>query len=266
MKSLLSLLSETQLDANLLNEAERFSVHRLTLQKKRMIREVFTEFHHDIMMLDRKYFENVEGLRIELGAGVCPIRDTYPDVLATDVVSDPSFDLVLDALSMDLADGSVRALYGQNCFHHFSKAELFFQEVVRVIAPGGGVILVEPYYGPFARLIFTRLFETESFDMGAEEWENVAEGPMVGANQALSFIVFVRDRRLFEQRFPQLEIIYNAPFHNYLRYLLSGGVNFKQIIPDALIGMVKLFEKLLRPISSYLALHHVIVVKRRHSI
>lgn len=260
---LCALLSETPFSAATIDTAERLRNHRRILQQKRMIREVFTEFHHAMMTLDERFFGNVTGLRVELGAGVYPMRETYVDVLATDIVLNPWMDRMLDASAMDLDDCSVRAFYGQNCFHHFPRVESFFEEVMRVVVPGGGVILIEPYYGPLAQMLFPRLFTTEGFDKGAVSWDTVTQGPMSGANQARSYIVFVRDRHRFMQRFPRLHICHTAPLPNYLRYLLSGGLNFKQLTPDALVGVVKRCEQLLTPVQTYLALHHVIVLQRQ---
>lgn len=263
LQRLLALISETRLDTATINTTQRLREHRRILDEKPMMREVFSDFHRAMRGLDEQFFAGVSGLRVELGAGVCPMRDTYPDVLATDLIADAHVDRVLDALAMDLDDRSVRALYGQNCFHHFPSVEGFFDEMMRVVAPGGGVILIEPYYGPLAQALFRRMFATEVFDKKAPTWNTAANGPMSGANQALSYLVFVRERQRFLERFPQLRIRYSAPLDNYLRYLLSGGLNFKQLVPDNWVGAVKRMEQLLKPLRPYLALHHVIVVQRQ---
>jgi SAM-dependent methyltransferase len=240
----------------------RLKSHKAVLDRKSMLREVFQEIHWSFIELDRQYFLDTGGTRIELGAGVAPIRDTYPDVLATDVVSSPELDRVLDAQAMDLPASSVHALYGQNCFHHFPEPARFFDEVIRVVKPGGGFILVEPYHGPIASFLFKRMFSTEGFDKQMPGWNVPMEGPMNGANQALSYIVFNRDEKLFTDRYPQLEIVYQAPLSNYLRYLMSGGLNFRQLAPNALIPVLKGVERLLHPIQGHLALHHLIAVRR----
>ena len=56
--------------------------------------------------------------------------------------------------------------------------------------------------------------------------------------------------------------VYQAPLSNYLRYLMSGGLNFRQLAPNALIPVLKGVERLLYPIQSHLALHHLIAVRR----
>lgn len=240
----------------------RLKSHKAVLDRKVMLREVFREIHQVFIDLDRRYFLDTGGSRIELGAGVAPIRDTDPNVLATDVVSSPELDRVLDAQAMDLPANSVHAFYGQNCFHHFPEPARFFDEVMRVVKPGGGFILVEPYHGPIASFLFKRMFRTEGFDKDMPGWNVPMEGPMNGANQALSYIVFDRDRKLFTDTYPLLEIVYQSPLSNYLRYLISGGLNFRQLAPDLLIPALKGIERLLHPLQRQLALHHAIAVRR----
>jgi hypothetical protein len=130
------------------------------------------------------------------------------------------------------------------------------------VKPGGGIILIEPYHGLFASFLFKRLFRTEGFDKSMPGWNVPMDGPMNGANQALSYVVFDRDWALFAKRYPQLEIVHQAPLTNYVRYLVSGGLNFRQLAPNFLIPVLKLVEALLSPLRRHLALHHVIVVRR----
>jgi hypothetical protein len=70
---------------------------------------------------------------------------------------------------------------------------------------------------------------------------------MHGANQALSYIVFERDRALFEQRCPTLEVVVREPLTNWLRYLLSGGLNFRQLVPSRTEEVLRALVRLLAP-------------------
>lgn len=262
MKGLRGFLLDPSLKMLDVDGPERHQLHSRVLERKQMLKDVFVAFHHTFHRLADRYFK-VAGVEIELGAGVAPMRNSYPEVLATDVVFDVHLDRMLDAESMDLCDHSVRAFYGQNCFHHFPHPELFFTELHRTLKSGGGVILIEPYYGLFGAFLYKRLFKSEGFDMNFESWETPSTGPMNGANQALSYIVFVRDRAVFERKFPMLEIVHQEVCDNYLRYLISGGVNFRQLLPDALITLIKKIEILLRPVRKFFALHHVVVIRRK---
>jgi SAM-dependent methyltransferase len=265
MKRVLSWLREPLVNGIDVDGSQRLELHRAMLQRKRMLQAVFAEFHHLFKTLDRELLSG-KGMEIELGAGIAPMQESYPDVLATDVVESPQSDRTLDAEAMDLADNSVRTIYGQNCFHHFPHPDRFFRELARVLVPGGGAILLEPYYGPVAAFIFKRLFPTEGFDKAYQSWETPVMGPMKGANQALSYIVFVRDRTEFTRKHSALEIVYQAPVRNYLKYLLSGGLNFRQLLPDCFIESVGWAEKVLSPLNPWIALHHVIVLRKVASI
>ena len=244
-----------------LDGQKRLEVHRAILERKPMIRDVFLEFHRLFRALERRYFSG-EGFLIELGSGASPVRDSFPEVLATDVVFSPSLDCVIDAQNMAFSDGSVKAIFGQNCFHHFPDPERFFEELQRILVPGGGAILIEPYFGPLAKWMYQRLFRTEGFDKDYPDWNAPVTGAMIGANQALSYIVFVRDHPQFRERFPNLKVVHMAPLGNYLRYLVSGGLNFRQLLPNFTIGLLKAVEHGLAGFNAYLALHHVVVLRK----
>jgi len=262
MKALRDFLSDPSLRTLDVDGPERLELHEKVLERKRMLREVFVEFHYSFHRLAGRYFKGA-GLEIELGAGIAPMRDSYPEVLATDIVASERLDRAINAEAMDLDDSSVKAFYGQNCFHHFPHPDQFFTELQRTLKPGGGAILIEPYYGAFAAFLYKRLFKSEGFDMHFGSWETPSTGPMNGANQALSYIVFVRDRKLFETKYPDLQIVHQEVCGNYPRYLISGGLNFRQLLPDALIPVIKFVEKLLYPVRRLLALHHIVVIRRK---
>ena len=240
----------------------RFTAHRRVLARKPLLQQVFRQFHAEFERADRSHFSGA-GTRIELGAGVAPVKDSLPDVLSSDVVPAPGLDLCLDAQQMSLPDCSVRAIFAQNCFHHFPQPTRFFGELARVLVPGGGAVLIEPYHGPLASILYPRLFATEGFDKNYPTWEVPASGPMNGANQAASYVVFVRDRHRFEAEFPQLEIVSQEPLPNALTYLLSGGLNFRQLVPASLAPLLGLLERSLFPLRRLFALHQVIVLRRR---
>lgn len=261
MKSVFELLRDPLVKNIDVDNEERIAIHSRMLRRKRLLREVFTEFHHQFNRLDEKFLR-AQGIRVEIGAGVAPIKNSYSDVLATDIVASPGLDRVIDAENMELENGSVRAVFGQNCFHHFPHPERFFSEIERILQPGGGVILLEPYYGPFAAFLFKRLFKTEGYDKKFPSWETPTTGPMNGANQALSYIIFVRDKHEFLRKFPSLKIVHTETCGNYLKYLVSGGLNFRQLCPDWASPVVSFSQWLISPLDRWLALHHVVVIRK----
>jgi SAM-dependent methyltransferase len=264
MRRFFDFLSDPLLAGMDVDGVSRLDLHRTMLAKKRMLRDVFTEFHHLFKKLDQQFFTG-KGAEVELGAGISPMRDSYPNVLATDIVDATHLDKVINAEAMDLPDISVRTIYGQNCFHHFPHPDKFLFELERVLIPGGGAILLEPYYGPFASYLFKRISRTEGFDKNSPSWETPYAGPMNGANQALSYIVFVRDRSELKRKHPSLEIVHEQRVGNYLKYVISGGLNFRQLLPDCMTGTVSFIEKLLWPLNFLLALHHIVVIRKKAS-
>jgi SAM-dependent methyltransferase len=247
-----------------INSGHRIEVHREILQSRKLMMEVFNEFYGTCRKLDEKYLIG-DGYRVEIGSGSSQFKKYYPDIITTDIEKSPYIDRVMDAENMDFDDGSVRAIYGINCFHHFPQPERFLQELTRVLNPGGGCILIDPHHGPLSTLIHGAIHSQEHFNKKQPQWhaDKQTAKSMSGANQALSYIVFIRDRKTFCQRFPALEIVCTMPLNNYLRYLLSGGLNFRQLIPDGMTPIIKAIERALSPLASTLALHHVIVLRKR---
>ncbi|MCC6805859.1 MAG: class I SAM-dependent methyltransferase [Deltaproteobacteria bacterium] len=262
LERVVSALREPRLGSTEVDTDDLIRVHREVLGEKPMLREVFRELYAYCWETDQRLFSG-DGLRIELGAGVSLFKKFYPDVVSTDIKRAPHLDRVLDAQNMDLADHSVRAVYGINCFHHFPDPERFFAELQRVLVPGGGCVLIEPFHGPLAGFFYRNMFKTEHFNKAQKEWTGSDMGVMTGANQALSHIVFVRDRARFESRFPSLEIVREDRLPSYVRYILSGGLNFRSLVPGALAPALKGIETLLKPADKLLALHHAIVLRKR---
>jgi SAM-dependent methyltransferase len=253
-------LAEPRLAGIDVDSDELIAIHRRILGEKKMMREVVREVYQTCADLDRRYLSGA-GYRVELGAGASLFKDFYPDVITTDIKWARHLDLTIDAQAMPFADASVRAFYGIECFHHLPDVGRFFNELARTLVPGGGCILIEPYYGPVARLLFKRLFAREDFDPAQKEW-NQSAGPMRGANQALSYVVFTRDRQRFDADYPELSLLLERPLDNYLRYLLSGGLNFRALVPGACAPLLRLCEFGLKPINRVVALHHVIVLRK----
>jgi len=263
LKHLIRWLADPRLAGVDVDSAELLEVHRRILEEKPMIRGVFREFYDWCIALDQEFLSG-SGKRIELGAGTSFFKSVHPEVISTDIKSGAGLDMVVDAMQMPFEAASVRAFYAIHCFHHLPSPDRFFSELKRTLVPGGGCIIIDPYYSPAARALFKRLFASERFDPQEAGWDATSPiGVMQGANQALSYIVFIRDRMLFEQRHPELEIVHHRPLLNYPRYLLSGGLNFRQLAPTVSIPLIKGAEVALSPLARLLALHHILVLRKR---
>ncbi|MDY7577616.1 class I SAM-dependent methyltransferase [Herbaspirillum sp. RTI4] len=261
MQFIINILREKNMSTIDVDSHARLAAHEKMIQKKKMIAGVFKEFYDICAASNAKYFSG-SGKVLEIGSGVGQIKKYYPDVITSEVIESPIVDMVIDATKMDIKDGSLRAVYGLNCFHHISDPRSFFKECERVLHKGGGVVLIDPYYGLLANSFYKKAFPTEFFDKNQKSW-STDSGVMLDANQALSYVVFVRDRAIFEKEFPGMEIVETRVLNNYIRYVFSGGLNFKQLIPNIFTPILKIVEILMIPLRNVLGLHHVIVIKKK---
>lgn len=238
-------------------------LHGQILREKPMLNGAFRSFYHQMAQLCDKFLP-VEGREIELGSGAGFFKEVRPVLETSDIRKSPEIDLVLDAHNMDLEDASVRCIYAINVFHHLPEPELFFSELKRVLVPGGGCILIEPHGGPASAALHKRLHKTEFFDAEAADWTNSEiQGPLSGANQALSHIVFSRDLQRFKRDHGrELELIHKEYCTNSIRYLVSGGLNFRQLLPSAFVPMLRGTEIILAPASRIWSLHQALVLRR----
>jgi len=257
-----SILSNGLLELVDVDTSDIVTEHRKVLLNKKLIRDVFKEFYDLCIEIEGTFFSGT-GIQVEVGAGSSLFKHFYPGILSTDIKPAEHLDAVVDVLAMPFSASSVKSIFAINCFHHFPDPSKFFSELDRVLEVGGGAVIIDPYYGATASLIYPHLFPMEHFDKTQKEWTPDHKMTVSKwANQALSYIVFVRDRENFLSQFPMFEIVVQKPLGNFLRYLGSGGVNFKQLIPDGCVRTVKLLENLISPLHPLLALHHVIGIKK----
>ncbi|MGC3987897.1 MAG: hypothetical protein QM777_25990 [Pseudorhodoferax sp.] len=107
----------------------------------------------------------------------------------------------------------------------------------------------------------------EHFDPDAPQWTTAAiGGPLSGANQALAHIVFDRDKQKFHSLYgATLDVVHRGYELNAFRYLLSGGLNFRQLVPGVLGGPIRLLERLGKPLAKHWSLHQVTVIRKKQA-
>ena len=117
--------------------------------------------------------------------------------------------------------------------------------------------MIEPWVSTWSKLIYTKLHH-EPFRPDAGDWAFPATRAAFGSERALPWIVFQRDREQFEREFPQWRIETVEPFMP-LRYLLSGGVSMRSLVPGFTFGAIKAMENLM-PGAAMFA--HIVVRRR----
>jgi len=113
---------------------------------------------------------------LEVGAGPGFLsafaRERRPDLrwLASDLHPVPWNDLAADAGRLPLASARVDAVVGLDVLHHLPQPAAFFEETARVLCPGGGLALVEPWITPLSWPVY-RFFHQERCRLGVDPWD-----------------------------------------------------------------------------------------------
>jgi SAM-dependent methyltransferase len=201
------------------------------------------------------------GKTLEIGSGAGYCSQFISDLIRSEVFACPGIDLVLDAQRMPFADGSLRAIVMTNVLHHLPQAICFFAEASRCLRPGGKILMIEPWVTRWSKFVYTR-FHHEPFDPESKDWSLPVGGPLSAANGALPWILFVRDREKFEYAFPDLIVEEIRPFLPF-RYLVSGGVGMRSLMPGFAHRAWFELERVLRFRMSDLAMFAFISVRRR---
>jgi SAM-dependent methyltransferase len=194
---------------------------------------------------------------LELGAGAGFLADFIPGLVRSEVFYTPGLELVLDGLALPFAAGSLRGIAMTNVLHHLPRPLRFFAEAARCVRPGGVVTMIEPWVTPWSRWVYTRLHH-EPFLPESREWEIAAGGPLSGANGALPWILFQRDRERFEREAPEWRVRSVEPMMPF-RYLVSGGVTLRGLMPAATYPLWRGLERALSPAGRLAMFAHVVL-------
>jgi len=212
-------------------------------------------------MMKQKNKHLTEGNTIlEIGSGGGFIKEIYPFIITSDV-RESDADIVVNAEHLPFEDEQLGAIFALHCIHHIPNIELFFNEALRVLKPGGGIVCVEPYWSPVARYLYKK-HHPEPFDENAKGWILAdPSGPMSGSNQALSYILLKRDKNRFASEFPRFKSIRGKRF-GFIRYFCTGGLWKKQKLPDFFFPIMKVLEVVLTPLMPLFAIHHLFIIKK----
>jgi SAM-dependent methyltransferase len=233
---------------------------RTTALRRRIIREkpfllrIYREWYSALV----ESLPTGDGAVLELGSGAGFLDEVLSGVITSEIFACPGVRLVADGQLLPLADESLRGIVMSDVLHHIPNPRRFFTEAGRCVRAGGVVAMIEPWVTGWSKLVYTRLHH-EPFRPDADEWEIPRGGPLSGANGAMPWILFHRDRRQFEQEFPQWEIRGVEPLMP-LRYLLSGGVSKRSLMPGWSFGVWRGIEA---PLCRKAAMFAKIVLVKR---
>jgi SAM-dependent methyltransferase len=228
---------------------------RQIIQEKKFLRSVYKKWY----MTLKETLPSGSGGVVEIGSGAGFLSDFIPDLITSDLFYNQWTTLVLDGRCLPFADESLRAIVMIDVLHHLSKVRSFLSNAARCIREGGVISMVEPWVNPWSKIIFRNFIE-EPFYPESKTWEFMESGPLSGANLALPWILFERDRDLFEHQFPQWRIQRLNPIMPF-SYLLSGGVSLRSLMPAWTFSFWHTIDEALTRLTS-MALFAIIVLVR----
>jgi len=206
------------------------------IREKPFLRRIYDEWYQTICSA----IPAGEGLVLELGSGAGYFREFVPGAIQSDVFPCSNAHIVADARGLPFRDKCLKAIVLTNVLHHIPEIERFLAEASRCLVSGGRILMVEPWVSWWSKLVFSKLHH-EPFAPEARDWNIPDSGPLSSANGALPWIVFWRDRERFSKIFPELGIVEIRSIMPF-RYLVSGGVSMRSLVPEASYRAWQIFE------------------------
>lgn len=236
-------------------------LHSKIIRKKPFLKRLYIDFYEK---MKRSAGDGLGGkFLVELGSGGGFIKDIIPNVITTDIIDLPDIDKNFSVSKMPFKNDTVDVFFMFDVLHHLDDTQKCFAEINRCLKPGGRVVMIEPSNTHWGRFIYTRLHHEEHDP--STGWDAEKGSPLFSANSAIPWIIFYRDRNLFEAKFPLLKITKIEP-HTPFRYLVSGGVSVRQLLPSFTYGPVKFIELLLSCFNKYLGMFLTIVIEKRRTL
>jgi len=239
-----------------LDSPERTLKHGEIISKKKFLNDLYKEWY-DIFVQEIPNLPS--GKLLELGSGGGFIKTIEPTIITSDILALPNVDMNFSALEMPFEKDEVSAIFMIDTFHHIPDVEKFLTEAVRVLRNGGRIIMIEPANSIWGRFIYKN-FHHEPFEINAS-WDIPHKGPLSGANGALPWIVFERDKNRLREQFPELKI-QSIKYHTPFMYLVSGGVSYRQLAPNFLYVLIRGLDKLLSKISKHFSMFVTIDIQK----
>lgn len=234
--------------------------HRETWQNKKILRDIYTKWYQKII----DNLSNVPGKTLEIGSGSGNFKEFKPDIISSDIDPQPWLDMSFDAHKMPFKNKELSNIVMIDVLHHISNPIKFLYEAHRVLKKEGRIIMIEPYPSPFSLIVY-KLFHPEPFNFNVNYYKqlnNPTEKKAWDSNQAIPYLIFFKEKNYFNHKFSNEFKIIKRDIFSFILYPLSGGFENKQILPDILIPVAKIFEILLTPLKHLFAFRCIIVLEK----
>lgn len=228
---------------------------------KPVLQLIYREFYR---LISAHTDYSLQGRIVELGSGIGNIKMEIPQALCTDLFKNPWIDQVENAYALSFDDGSVSNLILFDVFHHIQYPGNALKEFLRVLSPGGKVIIFEPSISFTGWLVYG-LFHHEPVAWFRNiQWEAPAVfDPWTSAYYAAQGNA---ERVFFSNRFvrdlSEWTVITRKKY-SALSYVLSGGYSKPQLLSSKLYRSIQPIEKVLDHLPLLFSTRLLVVLQRK---
>ena len=202
------------------------------------------------------------GRTLELGGGSGNLRECLPEAITSDIVFEPWLDAVMDAHAIPFKEESLDNIVLFDVLHHLAAPAVLFHEVERVLRSKGRVVMMEPYVSWLSFPVYRFLHpEGMKWDVDSFLDQSLKRKEPFEGNQAIPTLIFRKYRKEFLAAFSRLKIVREETMDIFL-YPLSGGFHQRSLCPLSLWGVLERLERLLNPMSCFLAFRLFIVLEK----
>jgi hypothetical protein len=233
-------------------------IRRRIIREKPFLKKLYAEWYGELL----SSVPNIDGKILELGSGAGFLKNLNHGVITSDIIAHEGIDRQINACErIPFEAGELKAILMTDVFHHLPDVCAFFEESARTVAAGGVVSMIEPWVTSWSRVIYSSLHH-EPFDPDMQEWKFKSSGPLSGANGALPWIVFERDRKIFEEKYPEWSIE-SINLMMPTAYLFSGGISMRSLFPGWGYSFIRTVEKIFAVFNHKTAMFaHVTLTKK----
>lgn len=230
--------------------------HKDIWNKKPILRQIYSQWYKQILS-----DLSPSGRTLEIGSGSGNFKEFCPKIISSDVEKLPWLDMSFDAHAIPLEDNSLGNVVMIDTLHHLDNPIVFIQEAKRVLKRGGRLIILEPFPSLLSLPVY-RMFHQEPFNFNVNYYQtkklSMNKDPW-SANQAIPYLLFFKNRKTHETKFPDFQIVRTAKI-SFFAYPLSGGFDHEQLIPDFLLPVLLFLERIAQPLIGRFAAFRCYVV------
>ncbi len=206
----------------------------------------------------------VDGKIVELGSGIGNVKLEIPRAICTDLFLNPWIDQVENAYSLSFADEEVSNLILFDVFHHLQFPGTALSEFMRVLKPGGRVIIFDPSMSALGFLIYG-IFHHEPVGWFRKiHWEAPSDfepwSTAYYAAQGNAEKVFFSKN--YQDYMADWKVIYKIKLPA-LSYVLSGGYSKPQLFPWLKSDTIEKIEKVIKHLPILFSTRALVVLQKK---